>query len=277
MGRARVVAPPPEDYIPEPLVSLPPVPVEVVAEEWIDGNFQEEIIEVEINEPTQEELERERIAQEKHEELQKQKLAVEEETKAAAEIIAKAKEILENPPVRIETVTETVVETVHVTDPKLVEELQILKEKNEKLTRENDRVTETVIETVHVTDPKLVEELQVIKAENEKLVREKEAAVKAKEEQIVKARQQATDKQVTQLNMVQARKPSLLSKVKDFLRRRRIKLATVSQVNYEQAIINQASVAVPKMLDEIEKMHESLTILEELLAKNKERQKIKDR
>ena len=32
MGRARVVAPPPEDYIPEPLVSLPPEPVEVVAE-----------------------------------------------------------------------------------------------------------------------------------------------------------------------------------------------------------------------------------------------------
>jgi hypothetical protein len=241
MGRARVVAPPPEDYIPEPLVSLPPVPVEIVTEEWIDGNFQEEIIEVEINEPSQEELDREKIAQEKHEELQRQKLAVEEETKVAAEIIAKAKEILENPPVKIETLTET------------------------------------VVETVHVTDPKLVEELQVIKAENEKLVREKEAVVKAKEEQIIKARQQATDKQVTQLNMVEARKPSLLSKVKDFFRRRRIKLATVSQANYEQAIIYQASVAVPKMLDEIEKMHESLTILEELLAKNKERQKIKDR
>ena len=200
MGRARVVAPPPEDYIPEPLVSLPPVPVEAVAEEWIDENF-------------------------------------EEETKVAAETIARAKEIIENPPVKIET----------------------------------------VIETVHVTDPKLIEELQIVRAENEKLAREKEAAVKAKEEQIIKARQQATDKQVTQLNMVEARKPTLLSKVKDFFRRRRIKLATVSQANYEQAIIYQASVAVPKMLDEIEKMHESLTILEELLAKNKERQKIKDR
>jgi hypothetical protein len=30
------------------------------------------------------------------------------------------------------------------------------------------------------------------------------------------------------------------------------------------------------MLDEIEKMHESLTILEELLAQHKERQRIKD-
>jgi hypothetical protein len=241
MGRARVVAPPPEDYIPEPLVSLPPPPEEIVVEEWTNGNFQEEIIEVEIDEPSQEELDREKIAQEKHEELQRQKLAVEEETKVAAETVAKAKEILENPPVKIETVTET------------------------------------VIETVHVTDPKLLEELQAIKDENEKLTREKEVAEKAREDQIVKARQQATDRQVTQLNMVEARKPTLLSKVKDFFRRRRIKLATVSQANYEQAIIYQASVAVPKMLDEIEKMHESLTILEELLAKNKERQKIKDR
>jgi hypothetical protein len=240
MGRARVVAPPPEDYISEPLVSLPPEPVEVVVEEWVDGNFQEEIIEVEINEPSQEELDREKIAQEKHEELQRQKLAVVEDARVAEETIARAKEIIENPPVKIETVVET------------------------------------VIETVHITDPKLVEELQVLKAANEKLIGEKDAAERAREDQIVKMRQQATDKQVSQLNMVQARKPSLLSKVKDFLRRRRIKLATVSRANYEQAIINQATVAVPKMLDTIEKMHESLTVLEELLAKHKERQKIKD-
>jgi hypothetical protein len=239
MARARVVAPPPQDYIPEPLVSVPPPPEEVVEVEWIEGNFQEEIIEVEINEPSQEELDRERIAQEKHEELQKQKLVVVEETKAAAETIAKAKEIIENPPVVIEKVIETVIETVHVTDPKLVEELQILKEENEKLARENDRVA------------------------------------KAREEQIVKARQQATDQKGSQLNMVEARKPSLLSKIKDFLRRRRIKLATVPRANYEQAIINQAMVAVPKMLDTIETMHESLTVLEELLAKHKEREKVK--
>jgi hypothetical protein len=239
MARARVVAPPPKDYIPEPLVSVPPPPEEVVEVEWIDGNFQEEIIEVEINEPSQEELERERIAQEKHEELQRQKLAVEEESKVAAETIAKAKEIVENPPVVIETVVETVVETVHVTDPKLVEELDLLR------------------------------------AANEKLVRESEAAAKAKEEQILKARQQATDQKGSKLNMVEARKPSLVSKIKSFLKRRRIKSATNPlHTNYEFAIIQQASVAVPKMLDDMEKMHENLVILEELLVKYKERQKI---
>jgi len=205
---------------------------------WTDGTLQEEVLEIENNEPSQEEIEREKIAQEKYEELQRKKLFAEEESKVAAETIARAKEILENPPVKIETVIETVTETIHVTDPKLVEELQTLKEANEKLTREN------------------------------------EAAVKAKEDQIIKMRQQATDQKGSQLNMVQARKPTLLSRIKAFFKRRRIQLATVPRANYEQAIIHQASVSVPMMLDTIEKMHESLTVLEELLAKHKERQKI---
>ena len=129
---------------------------------------------------------------------------------------------------------------------------------------------------MQVADPGLVEELELLRKEKETLQREKEAAEKAREDQIVKMRQQATAQKGSQLNMVQARKPSLVSRIKDFFKRRRIQLATIPRANYEQAIINQASVAVPKMLDEIEKMHESLTILEELLAKHKERQKIKD-
>ena len=238
MGRARVVAPPPEDYIPEPLVLLPPAPVEVVAKEWIDGNFQEEIIEVEIDEPSQEELDREKIAQEKHEELQRQKLFAEEESKVASEIVAKAKEILENPPVKIETVVETVIETVHIIDPKLVEELQVLKAANEKLARENT------------------------------------AAARVKEEQILKARQQATDQRsnqhMIQLNMT-PKIPSLISKIKTLFRNRRIKSATnVGIKNYETAILERARIAVPKLLDDIENMHEQLTILEDLLTKYSE-------
>jgi hypothetical protein len=196
MARARVVAPPPQDYVPEPLVSVPPPLEEVVVENWTDGNLQEEIV---SNEPSAEEIEKDRIAQDKHEDLQRQK--------AEQESIVSA-------------------------------------------------------------------ELQSLREENEKLTREKEAAERAREDQIVKMRQKATDQKGSQLNMVEARKPSLLSRLKDFLRRRRIQLATVPRANYEQAIIHQASVAVPKMLDEIEKMHESLTILEELLAKHNERQKI---
>jgi hypothetical protein len=126
-------------------------------------------------------------------------------------------------------------------------------------------------------ESRLSAELQSLRQENEKLIKEKLAIEHARENQIVKMRQQATDQKSSQLNMVEARKPSLFHKIKDFFRRRRIKLATVPRVNYEQAIIHQASVAVPKMLDEIERMHESLTILEELLAKHTERQRLKDR
>jgi len=235
MGRARVVAPPPQDYTPEPLVSLPE---EVVVEEWIDGSMEEEIVAVEIIEPSQEELEREKHAQEIYEELQRQKNIAEEEAEAAVEILAKAKEILENPPVKIETVVETVTETVHVTDPKLVKELQTLKEANERLTRE------------------------------------KEAAEKVRDEIIVAARSKVTEQRinqhVTQLDMKQ-KTPSLMSKLKGFLKSRRIKSATTVGIqNYETAILERARIAVPKMLDDMENMHEQLTILEDLLVKYNE-------
>jgi hypothetical protein len=239
MGRARVVAPPPQDYIPEPLVA-PVIEIELEEEivSWTDGNLQEEVLEIENIEPSQEELDREKIAQEKYEDLQRQKLFAEEETKVAAETIAKAKEIIENPPVVIETVVETIVETVHVTDPKLIEELDLLR------------------------------------AANEKLVRENEAAAKTKEEQIVKARQQATEQRsnqhMVQLNMT-PKIPSLISKIKTVFRNRRIKSATnVGIKNYETAILERARIAVPKLLDDIEKMHEQLTILEDLLTKYSE-------
>jgi hypothetical protein len=193
------VAPPPQDHIPEPLVSAPPPPEEVVAEEWIEGNFQEEIIEVEIIEPSQEELDRERIAQEKYEELQRKK--AEEESRISAE-------------------------------------------------------------------------LQNLREENQRLTREKEAAERAKEEQIVKMRQQATDQRnnqhMIQLNMT-PKIPSLISKIKTLFRNRRIKSATnVGIKNYETAILERARIAVPKLLDDIEKMHEQLTILEDLLTKYSE-------
>ena len=200
MGKARVVAPPPQDYIPEPLVAPPPPPEIVEEQEWIDGNLEEE---VEQNEPSQEELERERI----------------------------------------------------------VEELNCLRQ---------DLTRQMTIANEHAN------ENEILREEIEKLTSEKEAAERAREEQILRVRKQATDKGGSQLNMRQARKPSLISRIKEFLRKRRIKLATIPRANYEQAIIHQASVAVPKMLDEIEKMHENLTILEELLAKHNERQKNKD-
>ena len=189
------MAPPPEDYVPEPLVAPPSENVveESTDDSWTDGSLSEEIVE-----PTPEEIERDRIAQEKYEELQRRKK--EEEEKA--------------------------------------EELNASIEK--------------------------------LRRENEELTRQKNAAEKAREEKILAARNKATQSGVHQMNLVKQRKPSLLSRLKQFLRERRVKVATVGIKNYETAILERARIAVPKMLDDIEKMHEQLTILEELLVKYSE-------
>lgn len=223
MGRARVVAPPPKDYVPEPLVA-PPIEVdleETIIQEWSDSNLIEQLEEVTTQEVSQdhwvEEQEKERIAQEKYEELQRQKAAVEAEAKTHAKLKRKAKK-----------------------------------------------------------DPELLAEMEALRSANQELAKRAEAAERAREEQILKMRQQATEQRGNQLNIVKQRKPSIWSRVKAFFRRRRIELATVAKSNYEVAIIQRARVAVPKMLDDIERMHEQLTILEELIAKYVERQKIKD-
>ena len=162
--------------------------------------------------------------------LQQQKLVSQQQAKEAEEILIEAKRIIENPPVVIETVVETVVETVHVQDPETLKEIEILRRENEQLTRI------------------------------------KEAAEKAKEEKILAARKKMTEQKGNQLNIVEQRKPSLLNRLKEYLRKRRIKKATVSVKNIETAIIERARIAVPKILDDMEKVHEELVILEELLA-----------
>lgn len=210
MGRARVVAPPPQDYEPEPLV-VPPieeVSIAVAENQWEEGS----LIEEEIPSPDLEELERERIAQAKYEQLLIQK----------AEQEAKSNQI------------------------------------RERLEQEYSQ------------------KLEKLKSENEKLVREKADAEKIKEEQILRMRQEATQRGATQLNLIQVRKPTLRSRIKEFFKRKRIDVATMPKIDYEKAIIMQAQSAVPKMLDDIEKMHERLVILEELLAKYKERQNNKN-
>ena len=229
---------------------------------WIDGNMQED--EISISEPDMAELERERIAQEKHEELMRQRAAAEADIQANTETIAKAKEIIENPPI--------VIETVHVTDPKLEEEIKKLKKEKKELLK--------AAQPTPIVDPALVEELELLRVQKDEADRARDAAEKAREETILAMRNKATRQKETKLNLVEQRTSSLWSsltiKVQQFLRKRRIKTATVGIKNYEQAIINQTKAVVPKMLDEIEKMHEQLTILEELLVIFSERQKIKD-
>jgi UTP:GlnB (protein PII) uridylyltransferase len=223
MGKAKIVAPPPKDYIPEPLIS-PPVEInleETVIQEWSDSNLIEQLDEIIVQEEpvsSEEELEKERIAQEKYEEIQRQKIEAEEQAK-----------------------------------------------RREKLEKKSKK-----------KDTELLAELELLRASNEQLAREKEAAEKAREETILAMRNKATEQRGNQLNLVKQRKPSLWTRFKNLLKRRRMQVATVGIKNYETAILQRARIAVPKMLDDLEKMHEQLTIMEELLAKYTERQKIKD-
>ena len=296
MGRARVVVPPPEDHGIVPLdhtghLDVPPTEEPVVEEvsetsiqisdtveevsTWVSGDMREaEDIPAEeyIDE---EELERERIAQEKHEELLRQRAEAERKAKEDAEALAKAKELLDNPPV----VVETVVETVHVTDPKLEEQIKKLKKEKKDLLDQIEDLQKTV-----PSDSNLQSQIDQLIADNERLTREKEAAEKAREQQILAMRQKASETrgQNVHMNLVKDRRPSLLDRmkisIKEYLKKRRIdKATTVTKAGYENAIIHRAKIAVPKMLDDMEKMHEQLAILESLLEKYTKTIDIKNR
>lgn len=285
MGRARVVVPPPADFIPVPLehtghleqpsieepiveeVSETSIQISDTTEEvtsWISGDMRE--AEDVSEECDSEELEKERIAREKHEELLRQRAEAERKAREDEEAIAKAKELLENPPV----VVKTVVETVHVTDPKLEEEVKKLKKDKKAL---QDQIA--VLNKTVPSDANLQAQIDQLIADNKRLTEEKEAAERAREQQIVAMRQKATQQsrgQNVHMNLVKDRRPPLFDRikifVKDFLRKRRIEKATsVTKAGYENAIIHRAKIAVPKMLDDMEKMHEQLSILESLLEK----------
>lgn len=279
MGRARVVVPPPADFVPVPLehtghleqpiseVSITEEIVEETVEEtsaWIDGDMRAEE-DIPPEEYDAEELERERIAQEKHEELLRQRAEAERKAKEDAEALARAKEILENPPV----VIEKVIETIHVTDPQLEEKIEKLKKDKRELLDQIEELKKTV-----PSESNLQAQIDQLTADNERLTKEKEAAERAREQQILAMRQKASETrgQNVQMNLVKDRRPSLLDRIKisikEYLKKRRIdKATTVTKAGYENAIIHRAKIAVPKMLDDMEKMHEQLSILESLLEK----------
>lgn len=280
MGRARVVSPPPVNYEPEPLVSPPAPPAEeatgVDAEQvsetsiqisdsqpvesfsWKDGSMLEEQEALESAKLTEEEAERERerIAKEKHDELLRRK---EEEQKAALELqakIVKAEEILKNPPVKI----EKVVEYVHLPDPKLLAEMDLLRVEVKNL-KEN--------QTPAKANQILLKQLEDLRKENAILKQRNEESDKQKQEAILKARKQTTEQKKIQLNLVKQEKPSIKARIKDWWKKRKqIKATEVKSGDYQLAIMQRAIVGIPKILDDMEKIHDELTILEMLLKKH---------
>lgn len=263
--RAKVVAPPPQDYTPEPLVQEEPTVLEteddIIVEEsqWVDGNLSEEVG------PTEEELEKERIAKERYDEIQRKK---EEEARRLNALEEEAKRLI---------AVEEEKRLAEEENLRLLQERENLEQTKRNLEEENLRLQKIAEESTRQIDPAILvnEEIERLRKQNAELERQKDAALRSKEDQILKMRKQATQQKVTQLNILEERKPSLTSRIKEFFKKRRIKRATTipKKSNYEQAIIHQAALVVPKMLDDIEVMHERLTILEELLAKLNQRKK----
>jgi len=291
MGRAKVVVPPPKDYIPVPLehsgiFEVASETQEEIQEDqtessWIDGTIEEPEI-------STEELEKERIAQEQYEAIQRKK----EEDRLSSENEVKRITKLQKDNQRITKLATKKTEKEKAKSAKFAEELQlVITEKHElehtvtellaKIEKlENIPVSASQVQT---DNSELLKKLDELITANERLTREKEAAETAREQQIVAMRQKAIETRgsVQQLNLATGRKPNLWNRIASFvktkLRDRRIKEATVGIKNYDVAIIQRARIAVPKILDDMEKIHEQLSILEELIQKHVELEKIKVR
>ena len=294
MGRARVVAPPPEDFVPVPLEltghTEQPVVEDVtieVASVWIEGDMRDES-EIAVDEPSPEELEKERIAKEQHVAILRKK----EEDRIKAEEEAQRVIKLEKDKQRIANLAAKKTAKEKAKSAKLSEDLQQVITENREL---ENTIAElwSKIETLEkrpapvsqeqTGNTELLKQLDALTSENARLTREKEAAEKARDQQIVAMRQKAKETRgnVQQLKLVKNRKPKLWDRIKTFvktkLRERRIKGATVGIKNYDIAIIQRARMAVPKILDDMENIHEQLSILEELIKKHVELDKAKGR
>lgn len=289
MGRARVVAPPPEDFIPVPLEQSgifelasdsQEVQEEPVESSWIDGTIEEPEI-------SAEEIEKQRIAQEQYEAIQRKK----EEQRLSAEEEAKRIIKLEKDKQRIAKLASRKAEKEKTKSTKLAEDLQQAIAEKDDLERTILELSSKIEELENRPEPtispsgnvELLKKLDELTVENARLTREKEAAEKARDQQIVAMRQKATETRgnVQQLNLVKDRKLKLWDRITTFLktklRDRRIKEATVGIKNYDIAIIQRARIAVPKILDDMENIHEQLSILEELVKKHVELEKTKGR
>ena len=265
MGRARVVSPPPENYIPEPLVSAPEVEestVEEVEEEvenettWTDGSMLEEQAALEAARLAEEE--RERIAKEQYEILQQKKAEDALREQERERMLAEAEEILKNPPVKV----VNTIEHVYVPDPNLVAEVERLKKECEELRVNHANQTPAKANQV------LLKQLEQLTAENAQLKKRSEDLEKVKTESILKARQQTTDQKKIQLNLIKQEKPSIKSRLKDWWKKRKqLKATEVKSGDYQHAIMQRAIYGIPRILDDMEKIHDELTILEMLLKK----------
>lgn len=326
MGKAKIISPPPEGYVPVPLEQT-----HVSYDANNDGviDEQDDI----LIQQMEEEKEAERLAKEEeirkkdelakqiHQDILKKKKVEERKAKRTqqkaektivatrenvqlkrsvekkdAELLALAEKITELESSLAETTsaqlkvvaeqeeqTKTVLHETYLKHDGAMEqmrkEMDVLR--NQKIAAEkarDDTLMKYREQSVGQSQLRTKESARI--AELEKQLKETEAKIQvAREEALLIFRQEQSNKRETQVRAAQdlkvqniKMKSTWWSSFVSFIKRKKVELSMAGITNYEAAVIVRTKFAIPKMLDDIERMHEQLAILEEMimmLEKNK--------
>jgi hypothetical protein len=294
MGRVRIVAPPPENFIPVPLEQTH-VSIDVNNDGVIDVKDE---IELKQDEESRLKLEEEikrkdEIAKQIHQDLLKKKKLDEKKKlraeKAATKTILATREnsqlkaILKKKDIQIEelltkissiesSISETALKQEGAIDL-MRKEISLMRE--QKLAAEKAR-DETLMkyreQSVGQSQLRTKESARIVELETE--LKETKAKIQvAREEALLIFREEQSRKKETQIRAAQDLKIQNIkssstwwSNFVAFVKRKKIELSMAGITNYEAAVIVRTKFAIPKMLDDIERMHEQLAILEEMIA-----------
>jgi hypothetical protein len=284
MGRARVVAPPPTDFIPVPLEKSHD---ELIAETYVEP-LLEKHIQISNTVETFDHIIVEAKEETKPDKKQKKK---EKEILASRElgIIKRKSAELEN---KVASLTEQLETERRLSDElmssttaehkgaitmlqsmltKIQDERDGLAKEQENITLRNRNagIEESRLRAKQAEDHK--KDVDALKAQlaelNQKLVTAREdALISFREEQALKRIKEEIVSNVTEIHQIKS-SPTWWSNLVSFFKRKRIELTMKTITNMDAAIVVRAKFAIPKMLDDIEKIHDQLSILEEMISR----------
>ena len=275
MGRARVVAPPPKDYVPVPL-NVSGINVDLPQEATQSTN---EIIENLVETPTSADVvvtpttevivekakrktnkkEREILASRSLGLYKKKNESLEEEVKQLKEQIVR----IENESAGSISTLKSLLHSTQDERNNLLREKENVAVRNRDANNEESRLRAKLAEE----NKKVVAELtQKIIELNQQLITAKEdALVQFREEQTLKKIKEQVSANITEIHEIKSL-PTWYSNLIAFFKRKKIELTMKTITNMDAAIIVRAKYAIPRMLDDIEKIHEQLSILEEMIS-----------
>jgi hypothetical protein len=142
-------------------------------------------------------------------------------------------------------------------------------QENITLRNRNTGIEESRLRAKQAEDHK--KEVDALKAQlaelNQKIVTAKEEAlISFREEQALKRIKDEIVSNVTEIHQIKS-SPTWWSNLVSFFKRKRIELTMKTITNMDAAIVVRAKFAIPKMLDDIEKIHDQLSILEEMISR----------